>query len=91
MRLAEMILVSDEEHVAPLLDSVQDVEPVVGFALDHLECRMDLRVAGEHLLDAEDPTNLLVISTWQNEGRWRGWERLLEKPSTLERQRIALC
>ena len=31
-------------------------------------------VTSEHLLDAEDPTNLLVISTWQNEGRWRGWE-----------------
>ena len=31
-------------------------------------------VTSEHLIDADDPTNLLVISTWQNTDRWRTWE-----------------
>jgi heme-degrading monooxygenase HmoA len=30
-------------------------------------------VTSEHLLNVKDPTNLLVISTWQNIDRWNAW------------------
>jgi heme-degrading monooxygenase HmoA len=30
-------------------------------------------VTSEHLINVKDPTNLLVISTWQNPERWNAW------------------
>lgn len=30
-------------------------------------------VTSEHLINVKDPTNLLVISTWQNYERWNAW------------------
>jgi heme-degrading monooxygenase HmoA len=30
-------------------------------------------VTSEHLINVKDPTNLLVISTWQNLERWNAW------------------
>jgi heme-degrading monooxygenase HmoA len=30
-------------------------------------------VTSEHLVNVKDPTNLLVISTWQNSERWNAW------------------
>jgi heme-degrading monooxygenase HmoA len=30
-------------------------------------------VTSEHLINVKDPTNLLVISTWQNPDRWNAW------------------
>ena len=30
-------------------------------------------VTSEHLLNVKDPSNLLVISTWQNLDRWNAW------------------
>lgn len=30
-------------------------------------------VTSEHLINVKDPTNLLVISTWQNLDRWNAW------------------
>jgi heme-degrading monooxygenase HmoA len=30
-------------------------------------------VTSEHLINVKDPTNLLVISTWQNSERWNAW------------------
>jgi quinol monooxygenase YgiN len=30
-------------------------------------------VTTEHLIDVKNPTNLLVISTWQNAERWNAW------------------
>jgi heme-degrading monooxygenase HmoA len=30
-------------------------------------------VTSEHLTNVKDPTNLLVISTWQNYERWNAW------------------
>ncbi len=30
-------------------------------------------VTSEHLLNVKDPSNLLVISTWQNHDRWNAW------------------
>jgi heme-degrading monooxygenase HmoA len=31
-------------------------------------------VTSEHLINEDDPTNLVVVSTWQNPDRWRTWE-----------------
>src|SRR3989304_4586620 len=30
-------------------------------------------ITSEHLINVKDPTNLLVISTWQNVERWNAW------------------
>jgi heme-degrading monooxygenase HmoA len=30
-------------------------------------------VTSEHLINVKDPTNVLVISTWQNSERWNAW------------------
>jgi heme-degrading monooxygenase HmoA len=32
-------------------------------------------VTSEHLINVKDPTNLLVISTWQNAERWDAWAK----------------
>jgi heme-degrading monooxygenase HmoA len=32
-------------------------------------------VTSEHLLNVKEPTNLLVISTWQNIDKWDAWSK----------------
>ena len=40
-------------------------------------------VTGESLLGMDDPKKLLVISTWQDMGSWKSWEK---DPSRIENE-----
>jgi heme-degrading monooxygenase HmoA len=31
-------------------------------------------ITGEALIDSEDPSNVLVISTWNKEEQWKAWD-----------------
>ena len=67
---AFVILVADQEHVAPCLDPVEDVQPLIRVALNHLEIGVDPRVRGEYLLDL--PHGRVAREKIAN-GHRRGW------------------
>lgn len=65
-RIVRIIIHHKTDDIEGLIDLLKEVR-------DEL-MKFPGYVTSEHLLDEDDPTNLLVISTWQNIDRWHNWE-----------------
>ena len=64
-QMARIIIQHKTEDMEGLVDLLKEVRDEI--------MRFPGYVTSEHLINVEDPTNLLVISTWQNPERWNNW------------------
>jgi heme-degrading monooxygenase HmoA len=65
-RLVRVIIQHKSNDIEGLVDQLKEVRDEV--------MKFPGYITSEHLISADDPTSLFVISTWQNTERWHNWE-----------------
>jgi quinol monooxygenase YgiN len=64
-RMVRVILQHKSDDMEGLIDLLKEIRDEI--------MKFPGYITSEHLINADDPTNLVVISTWQNIDRWHNW------------------
>lgn len=64
-RMVRVILQHKSDDMEGLIDLLKEIRDEI--------MKFPGYITSEHLINADDPANLVVISTWQNIDRWHNW------------------
>jgi quinol monooxygenase YgiN len=65
-RMVRVIIQHKSDDLEGLVDLLKEIRDEV--------MKFPGYITSEHLINADDPTSLVVVSTWQNTDRWHNWE-----------------